>query len=182
MIFIFQAIIALFAFFVVAPCVLNAVSLFTVQKRFAKTMIDLGVVQADVVHKLHPKKEIAGVIISLVVVAAFGYGVWRQAPISYLSGGLPLVVGFLKYRQIVQFNSLTVKRFQNTYQGQMDVKKYNDYVNKTFEKNTGALCSAPVFSAYLIFPLTATSPGRRRGGTGPGPADRRCRRGSDAGR
>ena len=107
MIFIFQAIIALFAFFVVAPCVLNAVSLFTVQKRFAKTMIDLGVVQADVVHKLHPKKEIAGVIISLVV-------------------------GFLKYRQIVQFNSLTVKRFQNTYQGQMDVKKYNDYVNKTF--------------------------------------------------
>ena len=42
MIFIFQAIIALFAFFVVAPCVLNAVSLFTVQKRFAKTMIDLG--------------------------------------------------------------------------------------------------------------------------------------------
>ncbi|MFQ9054110.1 MAG: hypothetical protein ACLR5H_14120 [Oscillospiraceae bacterium] len=42
------------------------------------------------------------------------------------------MVGFLKYRQIVQFNSLTVKRFQNTYQGQMDVKKYNDYVNKTF--------------------------------------------------
>ena len=98
MIFIFQAIIALFAFFVVAPCVLNAVSLFTVQKCFAKTMIDLGVVKEDVVHKLHPKKEIAGVIISLVVVAAFGYGVWRQAPISYLSGGLPLVVGFLKYR------------------------------------------------------------------------------------
>lgn len=87
MIFIFQAIIALFAFFVVAPCVLNAVSLFTVQKRFAKTMIDLGVVKEDVVKKLHPKKEIAGVIISLVVVAAFGYGVWRQAPISYLSGG-----------------------------------------------------------------------------------------------
>ena len=127
MIFIFQAIIALFAFFVVAPCVLNAVSLFTVQKRFARTMIDLGVV-----NKLHRKKEIAGVIICLVVVAAFGYGVWRQAPISYLSGGLPLIVGFLKYRQIVQFNSLTVKRFQNTYQGQMDVKKYNDYVNKTF--------------------------------------------------
>ena len=94
MIFIFQAIIALFAFFVVAPCVLNAVSLFTVQKRFAKTMIDLGVVQADVVHKLHPKKEIAGVIISLVVVAAFGYGVWRQAHQlsdrrSAPGGGLP---------------------------------------------------------------------------------------------
>ena len=132
MVFVYNAIIALFAFFVAAPMLLNAISLFTVQKRFAKTMIDLGVVKEDVVKKLHPKKEIAGVIISLVVVAAFGYGVWRQAPISYLSGGLPLVVGFLKYRQIVQFNSLTVKRFQNTYQGQMDVKKYNDYVNKTF--------------------------------------------------
>ena len=31
-----------------------------------------------------------------------------------------------------RFNSLTVKRFQNTYRDQMDVKKYNDYVNKTF--------------------------------------------------
>ena len=107
MIFIIQAILALFAFFVVAPCVLNAVSLFTVQKRFARTMIDLGVVKEDVVKKLHPKKEIAGVFISLIV-------------------------GFLKYRQVVQFNSLTVKRFQNTYRDQMDVKKYNDYVNKTF--------------------------------------------------
>ena len=132
MIFIFQAIIALFAFFVVAPCVLNAVSLFTVQKRFAKTMIDLGVVKEDVVKKLHPRKEIAGVIISLVVVAAFGYGVWRQAPISYLSGGLPLVVGFLKYRSIVQYNSLTVKRFRNTYKEDMDVKKFNKFVETHF--------------------------------------------------
>ena len=98
MIFIIQAILALFAFFVVAPCVLNAVSLFTVQKRFARTMIDLGVVKEDVVKKLHPKKEIAGVFISLLVVAAFGFGVWKQAPISYLSGGLPLIVGFLKHR------------------------------------------------------------------------------------
>ena len=63
MIFIFQAIIALFAFFVVAPCVLNAVSLFTVQKRFAKTMIDLGVVQADVVagpHQLSVRRSAPG--------------------------------------------------------------------------------------------------------------------------
>ena len=132
MIFIFQAIIALFAFFVVAPCVLNAVSLFTVQKRFAKTMIDLGVVKEDVVKKLHPKKEIAGVFISLLVVAAFGFGVWKQAPISYLSGGLPLVVGFLKYRNIVQYNSLTVKRFRNTYKEDMDVKKFNKFVETHF--------------------------------------------------
>ena len=153
MIFIFQAIIALFAFFVVAPCVLNAVSLFTVQKRFAKTMIDLGVVQADVVHKLHPKKEIAGVIISLVVVAAFGYGVWRQAPISYLSGGLPLVVGFLKYRQIVQFNSLTVKRFQNTYQ-QLPVRKRPCIKHKICKRHhrPDSCCERPCIKYGTIHP------------------------------
>ena len=89
MIFIFQAIIALFAFFVVAPCVLNAVSLFTVQKRFAKTMIDLGVVQADVVHKLHPKKEIAGVIISLVVVAALATACGGRPPSAICPAACP---------------------------------------------------------------------------------------------
>lgn len=79
MIFIFQAIIALFAFFVVAPCVLNAVSLFTVQKRFAKTMIDLGVVQADVVHKLHPKRRSPG--------SSSPWWWWR--PLATACGGRP---------------------------------------------------------------------------------------------
>ena len=36
MVFVYNAIIALFAFFVAAPMLLNAISLFTVQKRFAK--------------------------------------------------------------------------------------------------------------------------------------------------
>lgn len=39
MVFVYNAIIALFAFFVAAPMLLNAISLFTVQKRFAKVMV-----------------------------------------------------------------------------------------------------------------------------------------------
>ena len=62
---LYYAIIALFAFFVAAPCVLNAVSLFGVQKRFAKAMIEEGIVPEAAVKKLHPKKQIAGVLISL---------------------------------------------------------------------------------------------------------------------
>ena len=58
---------AMFAFFVVAPCILNAVSLFGVQKRFANVMVDEGIVTRDIVKLLHPKKQIAGVLISVVV-------------------------------------------------------------------------------------------------------------------
>ena len=43
LVFFFDVVIALFAFFVVAPCILNAVSLFGVQKRFADMMIKEGV-------------------------------------------------------------------------------------------------------------------------------------------
>lgn len=55
-IFIFQALLALFAFFVVAPMTLNAVSLFGVQKRFAQEMIKLGVVKEKDVSNMQPKK------------------------------------------------------------------------------------------------------------------------------
>ena len=67
-----DAAIALFYFFVVAPCVLNAVSLFGVQKQFARTMIDEGVISEEAVQRLHPKKQIAGVIVSVVLVAVLG--------------------------------------------------------------------------------------------------------------
>ena len=42
------------------------------------------------------------------------------------------VVGFLKYSNIVQYNSLTVKRFRNTYKEDMDVKKFNKFVETHF--------------------------------------------------
>ena len=72
MVFVYNAIIALFAFFVAAPMLLNAISLFTVQKRFAKVMVDEGVVKEETVRRLHPKKQVAGVLISLLVLAGLG--------------------------------------------------------------------------------------------------------------
>ena len=60
---------ALFAFFVVAPMLLNTASLFGVQKQFAKAMVEEGVIDEATVKQLHPKKQIAGVLISLVLFA-----------------------------------------------------------------------------------------------------------------
>ena len=41
-------------------------------------------------------------------------------------------MGLLKYRSILQFNSLTVKRFQNTYRDSYNAAKLNKYVDKMF--------------------------------------------------
>ena len=51
---------ALFAFFVVAPILLNTASLFGVQKRFAQAMVEEGVIDAATVKQMHSKKQIAG--------------------------------------------------------------------------------------------------------------------------
>ena len=120
---------ALFAFFVVAPIMLNTASLFGVQKRFAQAMVEEGVIDADTVKLLHPKKQIAGVLISVVLFAVLIWTCWKSAPMGYLCGGVALVAGFLKYRKIVQYNSLTVKTFRNTYKDHMDVKKFNKFVD-----------------------------------------------------
>ena len=84
MVFVYNAIIALFAFFVAAPMLLNAISLFTVQKRFAKVMVDEGVVKEETVRRLHPKKQVAGVLISLLVLHTGGYGLYLRL---HRSGG-----------------------------------------------------------------------------------------------
>ena len=123
---------ALFAFFVVAPILLNTASLFGVQKRFAQAMVEEGVIDADTVKQLQSKKQIAGVLISLVLFAVLLWTCWKSAPMGYLCGGVALVAGFLKYRKIVQYNSLTVKRFRNTYKGQMNVTKFNKFVDTHF--------------------------------------------------
>ena len=114
--------LALFAFFVAAPMLLNALSLFGVQKRFAEEMIEKNIIDRDSVKKYHPKKELAGVVVSLVILAPYGY----------ICGGLPFIAGLLKYRAILQYNSLTIKRFRNTYQSMMDKKKFDEYVRKNF--------------------------------------------------
>lgn len=123
---------ALFAFFVVAPIMLNTASLFGVQKRFAQAMVEEGVIDAETVKLLHPKKQIAGVFISVVLFAVLIWTCWKSAPMGYLCGGVALVAGFLKYRKIVQYNSLTVKTFRNTYKDHMDVKKFNKFVDTHF--------------------------------------------------
>ena len=123
---------ALFAFFVVAPIMLNTASLFGVQKQFAKAMVEEGVIDEETVKLLHPKKQIAGVIISTVVFAVLIWTCWKSAPMGYLCGGVALVAGFLKYRKIVQYNSLTVKQFRNTYMDHMKVDKFNKFVDAHF--------------------------------------------------
>lgn len=123
---------ALFAFFVVAPIMLNTASLFGVQKRFAQAMVEEGVIDAETVKLLHPKKQLAGVLISVVLFAVLIWTCWKSAPMGYLCGGVALVAGFLKYRKIVQYNSLTVKTFRNTYKDHMDVQKFNKFVDTHF--------------------------------------------------
>ena len=123
---------ALFGFFVVAPMLLNTAAQFGVHKRFAKTMVEEGIIDAQEVRQLQPKKQIAGVIVSAVVTAVFVGLCLRASPFGYLCGGIPLVLGLLKYRQVVQFNSLTVQRFQKTYEDRYDRKKLDAYINKMF--------------------------------------------------
>lgn len=121
-----------FAFFVVAPMMLQAASLFGVQKQFAKAMVEEGVVTQETVERIHPKKQIAGVVISLLVLAVLAFTCTKASPWGYICGGVGLVVGLLKYRTIVQYNSDTVKRFKNTYKDEMDVKKFNRFVETHF--------------------------------------------------
>jgi|O827metagenome_2_1110793.scaffolds.fasta_scaffold30642_2 hypothetical protein len=121
-----------FAFFVVAPMMLQAASLFGVQKQFAKAMVEEGVVTQETVDRIHPKKQIAGVVISLLVLAVLAFTCTKASPWGYICGGVGLVVGLLKYRTIVQYNSDTVKRFKNTYKDEMDVKKFNRFVETHF--------------------------------------------------
>ena len=121
-----------FAFFVVAPMMLQAASLVGVQKQFAKAMVEEGVVTQETVDRIHPKKQIAGVVISLLVLAVLAFTCTKASPWGYICGGVGLVVGLLKYRTIVQYNSDTVKRFKNTYKDEMDVKKFNRFVETHF--------------------------------------------------
>ena len=128
-IFLWNAVITLFSFFAVAPIVLSAVSQFGVQKRFARTLIDEG---AEEVKLIQPKKQIAGVIISVIVVAALAYTCVKMLPYGPICALFGLVAGIMKYRKVLQFNSLTVQRFKTTYKDSYDAKKLNAYVDKMF--------------------------------------------------
>ena len=94
-IFIVQAALALFTFFVAAPCVLNAISTFTVQARLAKTMVEEGVITEADRRLLQPKKQIAGVVISVILVGALVAVAARTAPYGFFSCGIAAIAGVL---------------------------------------------------------------------------------------
>lgn len=111
---------------------LSAISTFGVQKRFAQTMVDEGVISAEDVKLLLPKKQLAGVIISVVVAAAVVYSAVKMMPFGPICALFGLVAGIMKYRKVLQFNSLTVQRFKSTFKDSYNAKKLNAYVDKMF--------------------------------------------------
>ena len=56
-----DALLVVFTFFGVVPVLLNAISQFGVLQRFADEMVREGVIEAEKVKALMPKKKIAGV-------------------------------------------------------------------------------------------------------------------------
>ena len=45
---------------------------------------------------------------------------------------LPLAGGAMRYRHLIQFNNKTVEWFKRVYKDELDVKKFNRYVNEHF--------------------------------------------------
>ncbi len=130
--FVLYAVLALFTFFAGAPILLSSVSTFTVQSRLADAMIAEGVITEADKKMLQPKKQIAGVVITVIVFAVIVALSYKFAPMGFLCSGAAFVAGCFKFRKVLQFNSLTVQRFKNTYNHVMDEKKYNAYVKKMF--------------------------------------------------
>ncbi len=128
----YHVLVALFAFFVAAPCLLNAVSLFCVQKKFNQTMVDAGIISSTEIEKIHPKKQIASVIIALLILGALLWICFRLQAGALVIAILPLLLGFWKYRKVLQFNRLTARKFYSTYHEHLDEKKFDKYIKKHF--------------------------------------------------
>lgn len=131
-ILLLNAVLTLFAFFAAAPITLSAISTFGVQKRFAQAMVEEGVIEAEEVKRILPKKQGAGAVIAIIVLAALGIAAWRAAPYGPICAVVGIVLGFVKYRKVLQFNSLTVQRFKNTFKDSFNAEKLNRYVDKMF--------------------------------------------------
>lgn len=131
-ILLLNAVLTLFAFFAAAPITLSAISTFGVQKQFAHAMIEEGVIAEEEVKRILPKKQGAGVVIAIIVLAALGIAAWRAAPYGPICAVVGIVLGLIKYRKVLQFNSLTVQRFKNTFKDSFNAEKLNRYVDKMF--------------------------------------------------
>lgn len=131
-ILLLNVVLTLFAFFAAAPITLSAISTFGVQKQFAHAMIEEGVIAEEEVKRILPKKQGAGVVIAIIVLAALGIAAWRAAPYGPICAVVGIVLGLIKYRKVLQFNSLTVQRFKNTFKDSFNAEKLNRYVDKMF--------------------------------------------------
>ena len=129
---IINAVITFFSFFVAAPVLLNAISLFGVQKTFAKVMVEEGVVPEEEVKRLYPDKQVGGVVVTVVVLGALVFAAVKVPPFGFICLAFGLALGCLRYRKVVQFNSLTVQRFRNSFKDVMDSQKFNRYVDSHF--------------------------------------------------
>ena len=56
----------------------------------------------------------------------------RAAPYGLICAVIGFVLGLVKYRKVLQFNSLTVQRFKNTFKDSFNADKLNRYVDKMF--------------------------------------------------
>lgn len=127
-----DVLLVLFTFFGVVPVLLNTVSQFTVLKRFAEEMVREGVIEEQKVKDLLPKKQIAGVVISVLMLFVLFSACIKTAPFGWLCVGIPFVLGLFKYRNVIEFNSFTVKRFQNNFKGEYNEKKLKKYIETHF--------------------------------------------------
>ena len=127
-----NVLLVVFTFFGVVPVLLNTVSQFTVLKRFAEEMVREGVIEEQKVKDLLPKKQIAGVVISVLMLFVLFSACIKTAPFGWLCAGIPFVLGLFKYRNVIEFNSFTVKRFQNSFKGDYDERKLKKYIETHF--------------------------------------------------
>ena len=93
-----DVLLVVFTFFGVVPVLLNTVSQFTVLKRFSEEMVREGVIEEQKVRDLLPKKQIAGVVISALMLFVLFSVCLKTAPYGWLCAGIPFVLGLFKYR------------------------------------------------------------------------------------
>lgn len=120
------------AFFILGPAIATCISQFTVQKKFNNIMIERGVISAEEVSKLHPKKQLAGVLICLVFLGIVTAICLKNDWYTFVFTALGLVGGIFKNRKVMEFNTFTAQRFKAAYKGKMDAKKFNKYIDETF--------------------------------------------------
>ena len=120
------------ALFILGPAIATCISQFTVQKKFNDIMIEKGVVSAETVQKLHPKKQLAGVIICLVFLGVVSAICAKNGWFTSVITAVSLAFGVFKNRKVMEFNTFTAQRFKAAYKDSMDAKKFNKYIDETF--------------------------------------------------